>query len=115
MRAQSDADRFADADPDRDPEMIDVCRDAIDFGSESDGLAGDMDEVAVVKTRVNRPDAWLVSMRQRLGERWRWSALGLLVVHCGQTRGIVLPLHKTDQAEQSDRQRGDVISGERAE
>jgi len=95
--------------------MVDVAGHAIDFRGERDRLAGDMDEVAVVKARVNRPDASLVSMRQRLGELWRWSALGPFAVHCGQARGIALPFRKTDQAEQSDRQRGDMISGKRAE
>jgi hypothetical protein len=74
-----------------------------------------MDEVAVMKARVNRRAVSLVSMRQRLGELWRWSALGPFAVHCGQARGITLSSHKTNQAEQGDRQRGDVISGKRAE
>jgi hypothetical protein len=52
MRAQGDADRFAGADADRNPEMIYVRRDAIDFGGESDGCSCYVNEVPVVQTKV---------------------------------------------------------------
>jgi hypothetical protein len=56
VRTQRDAKRFAGPDSDRDPEVIGVRRHAIDFRGERDGSAGDMDEVAMVKATVKRPD-----------------------------------------------------------
>ena len=115
MRAERDANWFASPDADRDPEVIDVGRHAIDFRGERDGRAGDVDEVPVVESRVNRSDASLVSMRQRLREFWRRPGLWPFAIHCRETRGIALSSHKTNQAEQRHRQRGHVISGKHAE
>ena len=103
MRAQRAAKRFAGTDADRDPEVIDVSGHAVDFRGERDGRAGDMDEVAVVKARVNWPDALFVAMWQRLRELWRRPALRPFAVKRGQARGIALPSHETNQAKQSDR------------
>lgn len=115
MSAERDSKRFAGSDADRDPEVVDVGRHAIDFRGERNGRAGDTDEVAVVESRVNRPDASLVSMRQRLREFWRRPALRPFAVKPGQARGIALSSHKTNHAKQGDRERGDVISGKRAD
>ena len=47
MRAERDTDRFAAARANRDPEMVDVGRLAIDFSGEGDGCASDMNEIAM--------------------------------------------------------------------
>ena len=52
MSAQCDPDRFAGADTDRDPEMIDVRREAIDFRRERDRTADNVNEVPVVESKV---------------------------------------------------------------
>ena len=104
MRAERDADRFAGAGAERDPEVIDVSRHAIDFRGEGDGRAGDMDEVAVAKLRIAVPARWLASMRQQLREIWRRPALRPFVIFPGHDRRMALPSHKTNRAKQSDGQ-----------
>ena len=115
MSAERDSNGLAAPNTDRDPEVIDVVGHAIDFRGECNGSAGDVDEVAVIQARVNRPDVALVAMRQRLREIWRRPALRPFAIHCGQAPRIALPSHKTTQAEQRHCQCGDVISGKHAE
>lgn len=69
MRAQCDADRFAGAKADRDPEVIDVCRDPINFRGECDWSADNMNEIAVTETEViARSALFSASVWQRLKE-----------------------------------------------
>jgi hypothetical protein len=70
VSAKRDPNRLAGPDSDRDPEMIDVGRDAIDFSSESDWGSGDMDEVAMVQIGVNVSARSIASVRQWLREGW---------------------------------------------
>jgi len=44
--------------------VINVGRHAIDFGGEGNGLAGDMNKIAVEKIRITVPARSLASMRQ---------------------------------------------------
>ena len=69
MSAQRDPDRFAGTDIDRDPKMIDVRRDAIDFGGERNRSAGKVDEVAVVESGVAARGLLSASMWQAFRER----------------------------------------------
>ena len=69
MGAQRDSDWFTRADTDRDPEMIDVRRDAIDLGGKRDWVSGKMNEVAVVESRVATRRLLSVSMWQALKEK----------------------------------------------
>jgi hypothetical protein len=67
---ECDADRFAGAKADRDPEVIDVRRDTIDFRGEGDWSSGNMNEVAVAKTEVAaRPALFFASVWQALKEK----------------------------------------------
>jgi len=69
LRTERDTDRFAATDADRDPEMIDVRRDAIDFRGEGDGSSSEMDEVALVQPKVIPPGLLSASMWQAFKER----------------------------------------------
>jgi len=52
VSAQRDADRFAYAKADRDPEVIDVRRDPINFRGECDRSSGNMNKITVVEIQV---------------------------------------------------------------
>jgi hypothetical protein len=52
VSAECDADRFAGAKADRDPEVIDVRRDPINFRGEGDRSSAHVNEVAVAETEV---------------------------------------------------------------
>jgi hypothetical protein len=68
--AECDADRFAGAKADRDPEVIDVRRDPINFRGEGDWSSGDMNEIAVPETQVvARPPLFSALMWQALKEK----------------------------------------------
>ena len=70
MSAKGDADRFAGAKADRDPEVIDVRRDPINFRGECDWSSGNMNEIAVAETQVvARPALFSSSVWQALKER----------------------------------------------
>jgi hypothetical protein len=70
VSAKGDADRFAGAKADRDPEVIDVRRDPINFRSECDWSSGNMNEIAVAETQVvARPARFSTSVWQALKER----------------------------------------------
>jgi hypothetical protein len=70
MGAECDADRCAGAKADRDPEVIDVRRDTIDFRGERDRSSGNMNEIAVVETQViPRPALFSASVWQALKEK----------------------------------------------
>ena len=69
MSAERDANWFSGADTNRDPKMIDVRRDAIDFRGEGNRSAGKMDEIAVVKSSVAARGLLSASMWQAFKER----------------------------------------------
>ena len=69
MRAERDTDWFVGTDADRDPEMIDVRRDAIDFRGEGDGSSSEMDKVALVQPKVAPLGLLSASMWQAFKER----------------------------------------------
>lgn len=69
MSTERDADRLAGADADRDPEMIDVGRDTIDFRGERNWSAGKMNQVAMVKSKVAARGLLSASMWQAFRER----------------------------------------------
>lgn len=52
VRAEGDTDRLAGPGAERDPEVIDVGRYAIDFSGEGDRRAGDMNQIAVAEVRI---------------------------------------------------------------
>ena len=66
MGAERDADRFARSETERDPEVVDVCRDGINLGRERDRRAGDVNEVAVLETKVGAFCLPSWSMRQNV-------------------------------------------------
>ena len=55
VRAERDADWFAAARAERNPEVIDVGRHPIDFSSEGNGRARDVNQIAVAKLRIAVP------------------------------------------------------------
>jgi hypothetical protein len=72
VSAQRDADRFAYAKADSDPEVIDVRRDPINFRGECDRSSGNMNEIAVVEIQVIAwPALFSASVWQALKEK-KW-------------------------------------------
>ena len=69
MSAQRDANWFAGANTNRDPEMIDVRRNAIDFRREGNRSAGKVNEIAVVESGVAARGLLSASMWQAFKER----------------------------------------------
>jgi hypothetical protein len=70
MRTERDANRLAGAKADRDPEVIDVRRDPVNFRGKRDRSSGNVNEIAVVETEViARPALFSASMWQRLKEK----------------------------------------------
>ena len=67
MGTEGDADRFAGAEADRDPKMIDVRRDAIDFSGEGDWSSGDMNEITVAVAQVLARPALFSALRWQSG------------------------------------------------
>jgi hypothetical protein len=73
MGTECDADGLAGAETDRDPEVIDICRDPIDFRGESDWSPGNMNEIAVAQTpMVARSALFSASVWQALKEKKWW-------------------------------------------
>jgi hypothetical protein len=73
VRTECDADRFAGAKADRDPKVIDVRRDTIDFCGECDRSAGNLNEIAVVETQaIARTALFSASVWQALKEKKQW-------------------------------------------
>ena len=68
MGTECDANGFAGAEADGDPEVIDVRGDAIYFRGERDWISDDVNKIAVGETQV--VTLLFASMRQRSGGRW---------------------------------------------
>ena len=70
MRTECDADRFAGAKADRDPEVIEVRRDTINFRGECDWSSGNMNEITGAETQVvARAALFSASVWQALKEK----------------------------------------------
>ena len=70
VRTECDPDGFAGAKADRDPEVIEVRRDTINFRGECDWSSGDVNEIAVAETQVvARPPLFSALMWQALKEK----------------------------------------------
>jgi hypothetical protein len=110
VSAKGDADRIARADADTDPEMVDVCSDGIQFRSEGGGRPGDMDEIAMVQTVEMTRTGLAAAMGQGLRERWRRPNVRPLVRVDRRAFRHVLPARETNHTEESDRERGEMIT-----
>jgi len=64
MRAERNPNRSARPDIDRDPEVIDVCRDAIDLGGECNRSPSHMNQVAMIQRKRGALLSLSVSMWQ---------------------------------------------------
>ena len=70
MGTECEANGPGSGEADRDPEVIDVPRDAIDFRGERDRSSGNMNEIAVAETEViARLALFSASMWQALKEK----------------------------------------------
>src|SRR3954470_3003013 len=100
MGAERDADRLAGPDPDRDPKMIDVRRDAVHFRGESDRLPREVDKVAAPEGEIAAGTRLFAWTRQRSGNGWSRSvAFAPAIIGNGAGQQF-LPARKTGQAEE---------------
>lgn len=114
--AECDADRFACPDSDRDPKMINVSGNAVDFRRERDGSSGDVDKVAVLEAGNRRPTRLFASRTQRSGEMGRRRAFRPLAVSdCDECGLVLFPAQVANRANQSDRQGRKMIPGQWAQ